>query len=94
MTPDERYAAEMREEREAFAAFMGALRASGVTHYEGTVPGWGARVVKLIVAPPAPALAAESTAPQPRPFALPGPMTEAELDARVLGHVRRYGGAV
>jgi hypothetical protein len=27
-------------EREAFAAFTATLRASGVTHYDGPVPGW------------------------------------------------------
>lgn len=78
---------------EALSALSVALRAAGVSHYDGPVPGWDrdAKPVKLILghaAEPAPA----SSASKPRaPFTLKK-MSLEEREAAALGHVRLHGG--
>lgn len=76
----------------ALRLLVATLRECGVTHFDGAVPGWApGRTVKLILGPdPAPAARnpEEQAAPAPR---RPVPLTDDELDAAALRHVRIHG---
>lgn len=76
---------------EALSALTAALRAAGVSHYDGPVPNWDSeRTVKLILGAPLALPVGE-----PRPAPARRPLTKPSLDeveAAVLGHLRVHGG--
>jgi len=81
----------MSAELAALEALMAALRRGGATHWDGWVPGWPKENACKFVLAPEPAAARnpeEPTAPVPR---RPTPLTDDELDAAALRHVRIHG---
>lgn len=73
---------------------VAALRAAGVTHYDGPVPGWPeARTVKLIVGPaPIEAGAAASPPADRQRRTLTPEEREQALDDALIRHFRVHGG--